>query len=187
MKAFRSMAVVLCSLMASMPALAQTAQWGQVGGWQIRVDRTVGDGCFAVQEFEGDTIVRIGYDAAAKRMYLLFTDDDWKSLEVDKVYPVRIVFDGSTSFNGEMTGLKLGKSIWLAHRNVSSDLVQAFMERNTMRIFYQGTQIAHLSLRNTFAALMEVVTCQKAMSTGTAPGKPAAPIAPQPKSNDPFR
>ena len=137
MKAFRSLAVVLCSLVACMTAHAQTAQWGQVGGWQIRVDRTVGDGCFAVQEFEGGTIVRIGYDAAAKRMYLLFTDDDWKSLEVDKVYPVRIVFDGSTSFNGEMTGMRLGKSVWLAHRNVSSDLVQAFMEKNTMRILYQ--------------------------------------------------
>ena len=187
MKAFRLIAVVLCGLMASLPALAQTAQWGQVGGWQIRVDRTVGDGCFAVQEFEGGTIVRIGYDAAAKRMYLLFTDDDWKSLEVDKVYPVRIVFDGSTSFNGEMTGMRLGKSVWLAHRNVSSDLVQAFMEKNTMRILYQGTQIAHLSLRNTYAALMEAVTCQQAMNTGTASGKPAAPIAPQPKSGDPFR
>jgi len=187
MKALRSMAVVLCSLMAGVTAHAQTAQWGQVGGWQIRVDRSVGDGCFAVQEFEGDTIVRIGYDAEKKRVYLLFTDDDWSSLQEDKVYPVRLVFDGGSSFNGEMTGLKLGKTIWLAHRNVSSDLVQAFMERSTMKIFYNGTQIAHLSLRNTYAALMEVVTCQQAMNTGTASGKPAAPIVPPPKSSDPFR
>jgi len=117
-------AMVLSGLLTGLPALAQnTALWGQVRGWHIRVDRSVGDGCYAAQAFEGGTLVRIGYDAAAKRLYLLFTDDDWKSLEEDKTYPVRIVFDGSRTFDGEMKGLRIGKTVYLAHRNIGRDLV----------------------------------------------------------------
>ncbi len=121
------------------PALGQdTAKWGQVGGWEIRVDRTVGDGCFAMQVFERGTILRIGFDVSAQKIYLLFGHDDWKSIEAGKIYPIRAVFDGISTYNGEMTGQAVGKRVFLVHRNLSTDFVKDFMQRNGMQVFYRG-------------------------------------------------
>jgi len=58
------------------------------------------------------------------------------------------------------------------------------MEISTMKIFYRGSQIAHLSLAGTYAALVEVVRCQQAMNTGTT-SDPFTPAPPP--SSDPFR
>ena len=165
---------------AAIPSQAhaqKAAKWAQVGGWEIRVDQSVGNGCFAMQIYEDGTVVRIGVDVTDKRIYLLFLNDAWKSLEVGKIYPVRIVFDGVSAYNGEMKGHRLeGGTIVLSHRNLSSEFVKDFMQRNGMRIHYQGSSIANLSLRNTYAALGEVLNCQKEIGFGSN----------SPRNSDPF-
>jgi len=105
-------------------------------------------------------------------------------------------FDGSKSYNGEMKGQRLGKVIFLAHRNVSTEFVTDFMERGGMRIFYNGSQIANLSLRNTYAAVSEMLNCQRELGftgatgssgSGSSP-RPADPFVSTPsRSSDPFR
>jgi hypothetical protein len=180
--------------MAANPAASQdqVAKWGQVGGWQISVDRTVGDGCFAVQVFERGSIVRIGFDVEQQKIYVLFGHDAWKSLEEGKIYPVKVVFDGASSYNGEMRGQKLGKVIFLAHRNLSVDFVKDFMQRNSMEVFYRGERIANLSLKNTYAAVSEILNCQRELGFANKGGgsqgtqDPFA-SAPAPRSRDPFR
>src|SRR5262245_61364247 len=61
-----------CAPLAVQAESNNTAKWGQVGGWQIKVDRTAGDGCFAMQVFERGTVVRIGIDVSNKALYLIF-------------------------------------------------------------------------------------------------------------------
>jgi hypothetical protein len=183
----------LCLLALAIPsaslAESETAKWGQVGGWVIRVDRSVGDGCFAVQVFERGTIVRIGLDITSKRVYLFIGHNEWKSLEVGKLYPVRVVFDGVKSYNGEMKGQTLGHTVFLVHRDLSADLIKDFMERNGMEVFYRGERIANLSLRNTYAAIAEVINCQKELAAaGPAPREdPFASAPTAPRDQDPFR
>jgi hypothetical protein len=151
-------AVVAIGLFGSTFALSSQVQaqnagkWAEVGGWEVRVDPSVGNGCFAIQLYEDGTVVRIGVDVDQKRIYLFFGNNSWKSLELGKIYPVRITFDGVSNYNGEMNGYRLaGGTMVLAHRNLSSDFVKDFMQRNGMRLYYQGNQIANLSLRNTIA------------------------------------
>ena len=45
-------------------------KWAQVGGWEIRVDQSVGSGCFAIQTYEDGTVVRMGVDVSDQRVYL---------------------------------------------------------------------------------------------------------------------
>ena len=93
--------------------LAQrSGKWADVGGWEIRVDASVGNGCFALQEYEDGSIVRIGVDIDNKRLYLFFGNNGWKSLEQGKIYPVRVVFDGVSAYNGEMNGHRLSAGPW---------------------------------------------------------------------------
>jgi hypothetical protein len=117
--------------------------------------------------------------------------DQWKSLEVGKLYPVRIVFDGVSPYNGEMHGHRLaGGTLVLSHRNLSSDFVKDFMQRNGMRLYYQGSQIASLSLRNTYAAVGEVYNCQKEFGFGGGSSRESDPFTSSgggSSSRDPFR
>ncbi|MBS0523225.1 MAG: hypothetical protein JSS04_06270 [Proteobacteria bacterium] len=148
--------------------LAQgTASWGQVGGWKILVDRSVGDGCFAFQPYEDGTIVRIGVDRNHQAVYLLFGNPQWKSLEVGKRYRMRFVFDRASSYDGELVATEIGsstpKTTVLKHANLAGSFVNDFAQRNIMEIYYQGSRVANLSLRNTYAAISEVVNCQREM------------------------
>lgn len=169
----------------------KAAKWAQVGGWDIRVDQSVGNGCFAMQTYEDGTVVRIGVDVSQQRVYLLFLNDAWKSLELGKIYPVRVVFDGASSYNGNMKGHRLaGGAIVLAHTNLSTEFVKDFMQRNGMRIYYQGNSIANLSLRNTYAAIAEVLNCQKEFGFGSGSSRDSDPFSSSSgggSSRDPFR
>jgi hypothetical protein len=179
-----AIAFLVALVSSAFEAQAQrSGKWGDVGGWEIRVDGSVGNGCFAMQEYEDGSVVRIGVDVDNKRLYLFFANNSWKSLEQGKIYPVRVVFDGVSAYNGEMTGHRLsGGAMVLAHRNLNSDFVKDFMLRNGMRIYYQGSQIAHLSLRNTYAAITEVTNCQSEFGYGSGSSR-----GPGGSSRDPFR
>lgn len=181
------------SLEANAQQSDKAPKWGDVGGWAIHVDRSVGNGCFAMQVYDDNTVVRIGVDVEKKSIYLLFANDAWKSIEKGKIYPVRVVFDGVSTFQGEMQGHRLeGGAITLAHRNLSTDFVKDFMQRNTMRLYYQGNQIAALSLRNTYAAVSEVINCQKELGFGSSSPREREPSDPflsggGGNKRDPFR
>lgn len=188
----------LCSLalaaVAVSPARAEAsdvANWATVGGWSIKVDRTLGDSCFAFAPYEGGTVLRIGVDAQKEKIYFLVGHDGWKSLEEGKIYPVRIVFDGAKDYQGEMRGHRINGFVVLAHRDLSTDFVRDFMQRNGMEIFYRGAKIASLSLRNTFAAVREVINCQREIgfSGSGSTNRRSDPFVstPGPGSRDPFR
>lgn len=180
----RALGLLVAVVSGPLEVLAQKpGKWADVGGWEIRVDSSVGNGCFAIQQYEDGSIVRIGVDIDQKRIYLFFGNNAWKSLEQGKIYPVRIVFDGVSTYNGEMNGHQLsGGTMVLAHRNLSPDFVKDFMLRNVMRIYYQGSQIASLSLQNTYAAITEVSNCQSQFGFGSGSSRDSGG-----SGRDPFR
>jgi hypothetical protein len=195
--AFQKLAMLAIGLVGTASAVPfhvnaqKAAKWAQVGGWDIRVDESVGNGCFAMQTYEDGTVARIGVDVSQQRIYLLFLNEAWKSLEVGKIYPVRVVFDGVSTYNGDMKGHRLaGGAIVLSHSNLSSEFVKDFMQRNGMRIYYQGSSIASLSLRNTYAAIGEVFNCQKEFGFGSGSSQNSDPFSSSSggrPNRDPFR
>jgi hypothetical protein len=168
--------VVLAAVLGVLTASAAQAQgkaarWGEVGGWAIRVDRSVGDGCYAHQLYTDDTHVRIGFDIKKKSIYFMITNSAWRSIEVGKIYQMQLLFDGQYKYNGDFRGIKMGEYVWLDHSDVSGEFAKDFMQRSNLRVFYQGARIASLSLANTFAAVAEVMNCQREIggSSGGAP------------------
>jgi hypothetical protein len=154
----------LCLLVDDASA-QQTAAWGTVAGWEIRVDRSIGDGCYAYQPYEDGTTVRMGFDNEKKTIYLVLGNAAWKSLEIGKAYRLQFLFDETSKYSGDFKGIRMGdgKVVFLDGDNLSYDFTVDFMQRNHVRLYYEGSQIAHLSLANTFAAIGEVVKCQESM------------------------
>src|SRR5262249_20347197 len=156
-------ASALCWIALAASATAQTtAEWSQVGGWAIRVDRSLGNGCFAVQTYEDGSIIRLGFDPNRRTIDFLLGNPAWQSLEAGKKYRIVFEFDGVDRYDGELEGKTLsnGTLVFLDHNNVSVKFTEAFMQRNVMRVYYQGNRIGSLSLANTYAAIAEVLNCQ---------------------------
>lgn len=186
----RLILAAVLGVLAASTAQAQgtAARWGEVGGWAIRVDRSVGDGCYAHQSFTDDSQLRIGFDVKRKSIYFMIANPAWRSIEVGKIYSMQLVFDGQYKYNGEFRGVKMGDYVWLDHSDVSGDFAKDFMQRSGLHVFYQGARVARLSLANTYAAVTEVINCQREIggASGGAP-QPADPFNRSSRSPaDPF-
>jgi hypothetical protein len=170
-------ALAVAASMAARPATAGddgTAAWGSVGGWRIRVDRSIGNGCFALQGYRDGSVLRLGFDMTRKAIYLVLGNASWRSIELGKLYRIDFVFDGATRYSGDFRGVRLGGSTFLAGTSLSFDFTRDFMERNEVRIYYRGAMVGDLSLRNTYAAVAEVVHCQQEIAaSGSGGGRPS--------------
>lgn len=174
-----TVSVAGCLLAA--PAHSQdSAKWAEVGGWSIRVDRSIGDGCYAHQSYQDGTEIRVGFDMKKKSIFFMIANPAWRSLEVDRLYRMRLTFDDQQSYNGEFRGLRMGDLVWLDHSNVSAAFAGDFMQRNGLRVYYNGARIAGLSLRNTYLAVTEVMNCQREMAGAGRSGTGSQP------ATDPF-
>jgi hypothetical protein len=138
----------------------ETVKWGEAGGWHIRVDRTLDDGCFAQQSYQDGTSLLIGLDVKNQAIYLVIGNDAWRSLEAGKAYPVQFVFDGHKKLDGQLAAFSWGDRVVLGHSNVGADFTTDFMESTDLRLYYRGLLKVHLSLRDSQTALKQVVDCQ---------------------------
>ncbi len=160
---------VLCVATAFAGALAGTASgqdsplFKEVEGWEIRVDKTLGDGCFAAAVYERLTFLRIGYNADADKIYLMIGDPKWKSLEAGKRYPLEIKFGNESPWQGDATAI--GDDDWVAlmmevRRDNSGTFLREYMEEQFVEISYNDQPIATLALRGSYKAGLALIECQ---------------------------
>lgn len=173
-----ALVVALLSVIAP-PALCRSGEivkWGQVGGWSIEVDRSVG-GCFALQRYADGTGIRLGFEPNKNSVYLMLGNPAWKSLEPGKLYQIRFVFDGPRSHVRELRADVFGGSVYLDQPSIGVEFAKDFMQRNELSIYYQGTEIARLPLTNTNDVMAEVLECQKEVSSTGNQGSSGDPFA----------
>ena len=94
----RRLLLLACGLncFAIAPALAQdTPLWRTVGQWQIRVDASLGYGCFLVGSYTRGTVLRIGIDQQNGNGYVMVGNEAWRSLQVGNQYDLALRFDNN--------------------------------------------------------------------------------------------
>lgn len=149
------------------PALADDASplWKAVAGWKVRVDTTLGNGCFIHATFKGGTGFRIGFDAQEGGAYIILTNPDWRALENGKEYEIDIQFDSEEPWTGTATAMQFADGepamLWLGFDD--ADLYREAMRKTSVEFRYGGQRLAYLSLSGTYAALQEMLACQIAM------------------------
>lgn len=186
-------ALMLCAVLVlsvTVHVVAQdTFKYGQVGSWEIRMDSTMGYGCFAYTNFVRGTSFRIGFDNSAKieSMYIMVGDPEWKSLETGKKYDLVMDFGSETVWTGTGIALWLGDKLPVLRVNIPGDMLQEFMEKQGVDVRYRDQSIANLSLKDSWAAGQKILECQNMIRDHQKrnPPRKKDPFS-SAKSSDPF-
>lgn len=173
----RRLLLLACGLncLAIAPAPAQdTPLWRAVGQWQIRVDASLGYGCFLVGSYTRGTVLRIGIDQQNGNGYVMVGNEAWRSLQVGNQYDLALRFDGASPWRGRATARRIGKSdmVFLYLSFERARFLVELARRNTMTIYYQGDVVTTLPLRGTYAAVQEMLNCQRAADIARKTNRP---------------
>jgi hypothetical protein len=173
----RSLSVLsLVVLFASTAHAEKSALWKKVGDWEIRVDRSLNNGCFIIGSYTQGEIVRIGLDPSEQngRLYILINSDSWKSLVKGKAYTLQYRFDEDTPWRAPSVATDMG----LYGKTNTSDFLVDFANKRILTISYEGRFVARLPLTGSQAAIKEMLECQRAMlGARSAQGSSSDPFA----------
>jgi len=143
-----------------------------VSGWEIKIDSTMDNSCFAYTSFKGGSLLRIGFLESHAGIYLIVGNTSWKSIEPNKEYAIKVKFGDETAWNGDASGFtfdppKEQPFLWI---NVRDDVettftfIDEFMKESNVRFFYKGKQIENLSLKGSYKVGEELIRCQEAVN-----------------------
>jgi len=146
-------------LVASTAAAQTLKPWGQVQGWDVLVDPSLGNGCLIQAEYQDGSVVRIGFDRNAGGGYVTAFNGNWGDIEEGKTYPVRFDLDGQ-SYNGEAKGIYLngvpGADIAFDNPDFLFDIAKKY----TMRLYSEAGEVMSIDLGGTYAGLEAALKCQ---------------------------
>ena len=173
------------SLAAAVPVAAQNDLWGNVGDWEIAIDPTIDNGCYAFASWNGGTTLRIGRNPQSQNFYFLIGNEAWSSLRPDASYDIQIELGDFPSWDVSATGFQFnqGETVYLHAQSSQMDFIEEFQSALNMRLSYDGTEIDNLKLTGARDAWNEVERCQQEMN-GHSPNND--PFNTSGGGNDPF-
>ncbi len=178
----RVMGLLVVALAAS-PALAEEAPvWAEVGNWTIGIEPALDNSCFAYAYFDGDTYLAMGYDRRDSTAYADFSDPDWASLVDGQSYALSVQFGNRGKWDGNaLASTFTGGDVYL-ELIVDDEFLNEFASQSSVKIGFNGSEIAHLNLQGSRRALNELVSCQRKNSAPAV----TDPFAGKSATADPF-
>jgi hypothetical protein len=157
------------ALISPLTFAGETEIYGDVGGWAIASDPSLGYGCFILATYEEDTVLRFGFDPTEGELYMIIGDGKWKSIEYEKSYSIEVQFGDESPWSVEATGFSFDapKDDTFLYFSIPLDdetggsFVKEFMHESNVVIDYKGKQIANLVLTDSRRATEELFKCQQ--------------------------
>ena len=177
---FKSVCGAVVALMVANAAQSQdTVTWNDdVQGWSVAIDRTIDDSCFIISAYEGDVFLRFQFNATQNNIQFIVANINWASLESGGDYDLEVAFGDHEPWMGIAKGYRwndilpsLVLSVPVANSQ-ASEFMREFTAMDTVRVSYEGTEIANLALSGSRDAVAEMMDCQAAMSSATDEAKP---------------
>lgn len=142
------------------PLGAQTLEpWGEVAGWEVMIDPSLGDGCLIQAAYQDGSVVRIGFDRNEGGGYVTAFNDNWGEIEDGGIYPVTFDLDNE-SYDGEAKGIYLndvpGADIAFSNPEFLFDLAK----RYTMTLYHGGAEVMAIDLEGSMVGLEAAMECQ---------------------------
>ncbi len=170
----KSLALILGVSLSGLPASAADNDfWAAVGNWDVSVDPTIGNGCYALASWNGGTVLRIGRNPQKDNFYFLVGNDDWRSISPDGSYDIQVQFGSRPVWDVSASGLQFnsGETVYLHAQSTKMDFIAEFQAALNMRISYNGKEIDNLKLNGSRRAWDEVEKCQREMNSRGSTGK----------------
>ena len=143
-------------------AMAQDlVEYGEMDGWAIMIDPTVGNGCLMQSDFEDGSSVRIGLNPAEGNGYVAAFNTAWGDVVDGTAYPVTFLLD-EEKYEAEATGMHMGDVPGVVIPFASEDFLADIIVRNTMTLMSDETEVMVIELSGTNTAIDEVIACQDA-------------------------
>ena len=179
-------ALAACLLAATQVAAKdEVITWSRdTAGWMVASDITLGGSCFIATVFEDGTFLRVGFQSSDAPFvaYVAIGNADWKSIEPGKEYSLVLQIDREDPWDAPATGSRINGLPTLFINFSDSKFIGEFVRKHGIRFNFNGTEIAHLSLKGSALASKEMVECQRAVADALGKKKPDRPA---PK--DPFQ
>ncbi|AZQ68831.1 hypothetical protein EF888_17865 [Silicimonas algicola] len=162
----------LCAILTVTGASAQeTVPWASsnVGGWNVAVDRTIGDSCFILAAFENDFVVRFQFNNRAQNVQFIIGNLKWGSVEDGEAYDMEVAFGAEEPWSGDGMGYlwndilpSLVLSVPVEGERASAFLHE-FAQMNGVKVRHDGVEVANLAFQNNSQAVAEMLACQEMM------------------------
>lgn len=157
-----SQALALGLACAGAPVAAESVNWTQIGEWDIAVDTTIDNGCYALAGWDGGTVLRIGRNPLKENFYMLIGNDSWASLQHGVAYEIQVQFGGQPRWDVSAVGLQFaeGETAYLHAQSTQMEFIEEFQRALNMKISYDGKVIDNLKLTGSRRAWEAVEACQ---------------------------
>jgi hypothetical protein len=163
--------------LALVPASAAEPLWASVGVWDIRVDRSLGNGCFMFSSYTRGTILRIGIDNTDnKNGYVMIGNEAWQSLEVGKEYKLTFQFNDEAPWAGTFRATSMGDVTVLVNYFNKPEFLREVGAKQKLTILYDDNVVTTLPLTGSYAAVQSLIECQSKVDAAVS-SKPPDPFS----------
>ncbi len=160
----RSFISLLLLVPLSKQSLADT-YLGMRSGWRITYLEGENNACSAAGTFDGNTTFEVFLVGKARIWAVGISNPSWNSVENDREYNAKFIFDGRRAWTGVAKGTQQGI--------FAIDLKDSFFEElarsYTLEILADGRRLDRISLRGTRSAINAVVDCYDARISNSDP------------------
>lgn len=158
----KSLAAGATLALAAGIACAQSLEhWGEVAGWDVLIDPTLGNGCLIQTEYEDGSLVRIGFDHTQDAAYVTVFNEGWGDIEEGAAYDLVFALDGQ-EYDAEGTGMYLEGVPGVDIVFDSADFLVDIAQRRVMTMFNDSGEVMSIDLGGTNAAIQEAIRCDDA-------------------------
>jgi len=176
---FKFVQSAIVALVFTGSAQAQdTVMWrDNVNGWAVAIDRTIGDSCFMIAQFEDEVLLRFQVNATTHDLQFIIANIEWSTLQTGKGYDLELAFGNLDPWQGVAQGHRWNDILPSLVLSVpfsdsqAATFLEDFTENASLRVSQEGIQIAKLALSGTDEAVAEMLDCQKSMAKASDPGE----------------
>ncbi|WP_422001790.1 hypothetical protein [Reyranella sp.] len=134
--------------------------WGRVEAWEIMVDKTLADGCFAVRTYSDGTDLRIGFDMRSRQLYLSFYADALQVVRSGRMHTLEFVFDDAVRHVRPMAAVpSQGRTVMID--TLDRPFVADFVKRTTLSVSFRAMEATRIPLAGNAAMLLALLECQR--------------------------
>ena len=146
-----------------LPDSAETLQISKVGNWAIRIDKTLGYGCYAFAYYDDGTTLRIMASPTHNNVYIGLANPRWRSLQIEQSYLVDIQFGASEPWQGNAAVIELSPTLKMLSLPIDGEFLDELASSRLVEARYQKRPLAYLRLDRSKEMLDSLAACQEAV------------------------